>query len=158
MNKVAFKVGHVHLKVRDLARSVEFYTSVFDMRVVEEVAGQFAFLSGSDEHHQIALQSVGANAPLPRRGEVGLYHAAFEVDSAEAFAGAYDRLVGRGIHFAPVDHGISWALYFSDPDGNGLEIYLDTRHRAQGAAEWHGVSEHLDERRIKSGIEAVNNT
>lgn len=134
-------VGHVHLKVRDLARAVKFYTEVLGLRVVER-AGHYAFLSFSHRHHDVALQEVGPDAPLPARRGVGLYHFALEVPTEAAWVAAHDRLVAADVPVSPVDHGISKALYFSDPDGNGIEIYVDTR--ASGHALWHGSSAYVD--------------
>ncbi|PSP90394.1 hypothetical protein BRC87_06290 [Halobacteriales archaeon QS_4_66_20] len=70
-------VGHVHLKVRDVERAVEFYAEVLSLNV-EERHNCFAFLSSGERHHDVALQEVGRGAPGPGEG-VGLYHAAFEV-------------------------------------------------------------------------------
>ncbi len=132
-------VGHVHLRVRDLDRAVGFYRDVFDLTVRERV-GRYAFLSWGDQHHDVALQAVGDGAPGPGAG-VGLYHAAIEVPDEAALAGVADRLDERGVPVSPVDHGISLALYFDDPDGNGLEAYLDTRERTD---EWAGRSQPFD--------------
>jgi len=75
-------VGHVHLKVRDVERAVEFYAEVLSLNV-EERHNRFAFLSSGERHHDVALQEVGRGAPGPGEG-VGLYHAAFEVPDVEA--------------------------------------------------------------------------
>lgn len=132
------KIGHAHLKVRDLSRAVAFYTRVFNLRVVEQVGDQYAFLSGSDMHHEIALQNVGPHAPQPHPFGTGLYHVAFEVSDRESFSAAYWLLKESGVDVALVDHLISWAMYFDDPDGNGLEIYWDTRREPGGQHIWHG--------------------
>lgn len=141
-------VGHVHLKVRDVERAVDFYTSVLGL-AVEEHHGRFAFLSFGERHHDVALQEVGADADSdgPQRRSVGLYHAAFEVERPDALAAIYDRLLERGVQVSPVDHGISKALYFSDPDGNGLELYLDTRAENE-TYEWDGTNERFDPRAL----------
>jgi catechol 2,3-dioxygenase len=131
-------LGHAHLKVRDLERSVTFYTHVFHLQVTEIVGGGYAFLSGGPLHHELALQEVGAGAPLPQPFGVGLYHVAFEVPDHRSFALAYHTLIDMGVEVATVDHLISWALYFNDPDGNGLEIYWDTRNESHGRQLWHG--------------------
>lgn len=136
-----FHLGHVHLKVRDLERSVAFYREVFDLDVTERYQ-RFAFLSWGDHHHDVALQSVGADAPDAGRG-VGLYHAAIEVDTASELREVHERLVDRDVPVTPVDHGISKALYFSDPAGNGLEAYVDTRDD-HDASEWEGQNERFD--------------
>lgn len=133
------KLGHVHLKVRELDRSVAFYTKVFGLHL-EERMESFAFLSDGQVHHSVALQEVGPLAPKPHPYGVGLYHVAFEVDSDEAFRQFESRLVEMGVRHQSVDHGISWATYFNDPDGNGLEVYVDRRHAAGGRAIWQGRS------------------
>lgn len=132
------KIGHAHLKVRDLNRSIEFYTHFFDLKVVEQIGDKFAFLSGGSFHHEIALQALGPNAPQPPPYGIGLYHIAFEVPDQRSFALAYQSLTEAGVSVGPVDHLISWAMYFQDPDGNGLEIYWDTRREPHGQPLWHG--------------------
>ena len=132
------KIGHAHLKVRNLDRSIDFYTRFFDLKLVERVANQYAFLSGGDFHHEIALQQVGEHAPRPTSYGVGLYHVAFEVPDRQSLALAYKTLTEAGIEAGPVDHLISWAIYFDDPDGNGLEIYWDTRGEPNGQNLWQG--------------------
>jgi len=134
-------VGHVHLKVRDADRAVEFYTAALGLEVTER-HGSFAFLSFGDRHHDVALQGVGADAPGPGPG-IGLYHTAFEVQSPDALAATYERLRERDVTISPVDHGISKAIYFDDPDGNGVEVYLDTR-ADRDQYEWAGVNERFD--------------
>jgi catechol 2,3-dioxygenase len=132
------KIGHAHLKVRDLTRAVNFYTRFFNLKVVEQVSNHYAFLSGGDFHHEIALQNVGPNAPHPHPYGTGLYHVAFEVPDRASFAQAYKALTDADVEVALVDHLISWAMYFQDPDGNGLEIYWDTRHLHDPSLLWRG--------------------
>ncbi|MBI5667240.1 MAG: VOC family protein [Chloroflexi bacterium] len=146
------RLGHAHLKVRDLNRSTAFYTRYFNLRVIEQVAGQYAFLSGGELHHEIALQARGVNAPAQHPYGVGLYHVAFEVPDKQAFAQAYQLLRGDGVDVAAVDHLISWAMYFDDPDGNGLEIYCDTRREPDSATLWHGVNRPLPEAVILAAL------
>lgn len=145
-------IGHAHLKVRDLDGAVRFYERFLGMTVREEIPGHFVFLSGGELHHEIALQRVPAAARNPGRFDVGLFHVAFEVDSRADFVRAYDRLVDAGIPVALVDHRISWAMYFSDPDGNGLEIYWDTRDQPGGVAIWEGRDRPLDPARMRDGL------
>lgn len=137
------RLGHAHLKVRDLDRSVAFYTAVLGLSVTEIVAHRYAFLSGGPQHHELALQALGPNAPHPSPGTTGLYHVAFEVPDKPAFGRAYRRLAAEGVAVNLVDHFISWAMYFADPDGNGLEIYVDTRRERGGRAVWRGESRPL---------------
>lgn len=138
------KLGHAHLKVRDLDRAIAFYRDAFHLEVTEVVAGRYAFLSGGRLHHEIALQAVGPGAPQPPPHATGLYHVAFEVPDKRAFALAYRKLSDAGVSVALVDHLISWAMYFADPDGNGLEIYVDTRAEPAGRARWRGENRLLD--------------
>jgi catechol 2,3-dioxygenase len=134
-------VGHVHLKIRDLNRAIEFYREILGLDVTER-HDRYAFLSFGERHHDVALQEVGENADGPGRG-VGLYHVAFEVPDPKALATIHDRLQSRGVQVSPVDHGISKALYFADPDGNGIEVYADTRAET-GREEWDGTNRRFD--------------
>lgn len=146
------RIGHAHLKVRDLARSVDFYTRFFKLNVVEQVGDYFAFLSGGEMHHELALQALGPGAMGPHPGAVGLYHVAFEVPDERSLALAYQALRKAGVRVQPVDHRISWAIYFSDPDGNGLEIYWDTRHLMTGDSDWSGYSLPLPEEKLLASL------
>jgi len=150
MERYKTKISHAHLKVRDLDRAIEFYRRFFNLEVIERVGGHYAFLSGGDSHHEIALQAVGPNAPAPEAHATGLYHVAFEVPDQRSFALAYRALTGEGISVSPVDHLISWALYFNDPDGNGLEIFWDTRNEPWGQKIWRGRTIGLAQERILS--------
>jgi len=134
-------VGHVHLKVRDIERALAFYQSVLGLEMTER-EGRYAFLSWGERHHDVALQAVGLDADGPGSG-VGLYHVAFEVDEPEALASLFEDLRARDVQVSPVDHGISKALYFADPDGNGVEVYLDTRESRSQTA-WAGQNERFD--------------
>jgi catechol 2,3-dioxygenase len=136
------RLGHVHLEVRDVDRAVEFYTGVLpDLDVTERYAN-YAFLSFGEHHHDLALQGLGEGAPAASDG-VGLYHSAFEVDAAADLRAVHERLDERGVAVTPVDHRISKALYFDDPDGNGVEVYLDTRAET-GRSEWRGENRRFD--------------
>jgi len=148
------KIGHAHLKVRDLDRSVAFYTRFLALRETERVGNIYAFLAGGAYHHEIALQRVGPDAPSPPARGTGLYHVAFEVPDRRSFAEAYRALTEEGIAVAPVDHYISWALYFDDPDGNGLEIYWDTRREPGGRQLWRGENAPLDAATILAALSA----
>jgi len=142
------KIGHAHIKVRDLDRSIQFYTKFFSLKFVERVGDHYAFLTDSDFHHEIALQRVGPDAPQPPTEGTGLYHVAFEVPDQRSFALAYQALTQAGVRVGPVDHLISWAMYFDDPDGNGLEIYWDTRNQPGGQQLWRGQNIPLSPEKI----------
>lgn len=145
-------IGHAHIKVRNLERSIKFYTRFFSLKLVEQVGNHYAFLSDSHFHHEIALQQVGNNAPQPPPQATGLYHLAFEVPDRRSFALAYQALTEAGVRVAPVDHLISWAIYFDDPDGNGLEIYWDTRSQPHGEKLWRGRNIPLPPEKILAAL------
>lgn len=138
------KLGHAHLKVRDLDRAVAFYQKYFGLRLTERVGEEYAFLSGGPLHHELALRAMGPEAPPARPDATGLYHVAFEAADKGSFAAAFRRLTDDAIPVILVDHAISWAMYFSDPSGNGLEIYVDTRRDVQGRDLWRGEDRPLD--------------
>ncbi len=146
------KIGHVHLKVRSLERAIDFYTRYLGLHLTERVGDSYAFLTAGEYHHEIALQQVGPNAPQPPAHGTGLYHVAFEVRDKHAFASAYKALTEADISVASVDHFISWAMYFDDPDGNGLEIYWDTRNEPGGRQLWHGENTPLEPTTILENI------
>jgi Predicted ring-cleavage extradiol dioxygenase len=141
-------VSHVHLKIRDLGRAIAFYTQFFNLNVVERVGDNYAFLTGSAVHHEITLQNVGPHAPQPHSFGTGLYHVAFEVPDQRSLALAYQTLRDAGVAVAPVNHLISWALYFNDPDGNGLELFWDTRQEPSSTALWRGQNVLLPEEKL----------
>lgn len=107
-------------------------------------------------HHDVALQRVSGNAPLPASHAVGLYHIAFEVPDKRTFAETYRTLTRAGVPVVTTDHCISWAMYFSDPSGNGVEVYCDTRNEPDGAALWEGADRPLDERKILDALTTLS--
>lgn len=139
------KLGHVHLKVRDLDRSIEFYRTLLGLAVTERVNDSFAFLSFGSAHHDLALQALGPNAMSESAGNVGLYHIAFELDDPAQLLFTYEKLKELIYPCILVDHGISWALYSEDPDGIGLEFYIDRRAEIKGSNNWNGKSSRLTE-------------
>jgi catechol 2,3-dioxygenase len=126
-------IGHVHLRVADLERAIDFYTRVIGLTLVTRYGAQAAFLSAGGYHHHIGLntwESLGATPPPP--GHTGLYHTAFLFPDRRSLAQALARVVAAGVPLSgAADHGVSEAVYLDDPDGNGVELYRD---RPQ--AEW----------------------
>lgn len=142
------KLGHVHIKVRELESSIGFYKRLFDLEITEEIGERFAFLTDNEMHHTIALQAKGERAPDSNPASVGLFHIAFEVPDKTVFANKYRQLIAMGITPFTIDHRISWAMYFNDPDGNGLEIYVDTREEEGNTRQWLGRDQHLHKKQI----------
>ena len=121
------KIGHVHLKVSNLERSLEFYCGVLGFEITQRYGKQAAFISAGGYHHHIGLntwESEGGNPPAP--GTTGLYHVAILYPSRAELANALRRLIKNNIPLeGAADHGVSEALYLRDPDNNGLELYWD---------------------------------
>lgn len=123
----ATRIGHVHLKVADLNRAIAFYQGVLGFEVQQEYGTQAAFLSAGGYHHHIGLntwESAGGTPPPP--GHTGLYHTAFLYPDRASLGDALKRLVTAKIPIdGAADHGVSEAIYVTDPDGNGVELYRD---------------------------------
>jgi catechol 2,3-dioxygenase len=120
-------IGHVHLKVSDLARSVQFYTTVLGFEVMQRWGDSAAFLSAGGYHHHLGLntwESRNGSQPAPRT--TGLYHFAILLPNRLELARTLKRVIEHGWSIdGAADHGVSEAIYFRDPDGNGIEIYWD---------------------------------
>ncbi len=120
-------IGHVHLKVSDLDRSLGFYCGVLGFELKQRMGDQAAFVSAGGYHHHIGLntwESLGAEPP-PRR-TTGLYHVAIRYPDRRTLADALRRLLAAGIAIdGASDHGLSEAIYLRDPDDNGIELYRD---------------------------------
>ena len=132
-------IGHVHLKVSDLDRSVQFYSEAFGFEVMQRYGDSAAFLSAGGYHHHLGLntwESKGG-APASRRAP-GLYHFAILYPNRAALGRALKRLIERGVQIdGASDHGVSEAIYLHDPDGNGIEIYRD-RPRSEWPLDANG--------------------
>jgi catechol 2,3-dioxygenase len=120
-------IGHVHLKVADIERALEFYCGVLGFELMQRYGEDAAFVSAGGYHHHIGLNtwhSKGGSPPLP--GSTGLFHFAIRYPTRAALADALDRLRQAGVGLSGAsDHGVSEALYLNDPDGNGIELYWD---------------------------------
>ena len=120
-------IGHVHLKVADLDRSLAFYCGVLGFELMQRFGSSAAFISAGGYHHHIGLntwESKGGSPPPP--GSTGLYHVAIRYPSRATLADALQRLKTAGVSLdGASDHGVSEALYLRDPDQNGIELYWD---------------------------------
>ena len=120
-------IGHVHLKVSDIDRSLAFYRDVLGFEEMQRYGDQAAFISAGGYHHHIGLNTwQSAGGPPPPPGSTGLYHHAILYPTRAALADALRRLIAAGIQLdGAADHGVSEALYLRDPDDNGVELYWD---------------------------------
>jgi len=128
-------LAHVVFYVRDLDRSVEFYTRVVGLelkgRIFHDAA---AILSGGSTHHELLLIEVGeAQGPLHGR-RIGLYHVGWKIgESLAGLKAAYKRIVDAGVQLDGMsDHTVSQSLYLKDPDGNEIELFIDDPD-----VDWH---------------------
>ena len=136
------RIGHVHLKVANLERALAFYCGVLGFELMQRYGSQAAFISGGGYHHHIGLNTwESKNGLPPARGTTGLYHLAILYPTRAGLADALRRLMEAGVALEGAsDHGVSEALYLSDPDRNGVELYWD-----RPRAEWPRTPEgHLD--------------
>jgi catechol 2,3-dioxygenase len=121
------RIGHVHLKVADLERALNFYCGVLGFELQQRYGAQAAFISAGGYHHHIGLntwESAGGSPPPP--GTTGLYHVAILYPTRADLADALRRLIAHNIPLdGASDHGVSEALYLRDPDENGVELYRD---------------------------------
>lgn len=127
------RIGHVHLKVADLERSLAFYCGVLGFQLTQRYGPGAAFVSAGGYHHHIGLNTwESRGGKPPPRGTTGLYHVAILYPDRQSLADALRRLIEHQIPLdGAADHGVSEALYLQDPDGNGLELYVD-----RDPAEW----------------------
>jgi catechol 2,3-dioxygenase len=121
------RIGHVHLKVADLDRALDFYCGVLGFELTQRYGAEAAFVSAGGYHHHIGLntwESAGGKPPPP--GTTGLYHVAILYPTRADLADALKRLLAHGISLdGASDHGVSEALYLRDPDQNGVELCWD---------------------------------
>ena len=121
------RIGHVHLKVSDLESSVKFYSEALGFEITSRIGNTAAFLSAGGYHHHIGLntwESLGGKQPP--KNSVGLYHFAILMPDRKELSRTVKRLLDYNWPIdGAADHGVSEAVYLSDPDGNGIEIYAD---------------------------------
>ncbi len=147
------RIGHVHLKVSDLRRSLDFYCDLLGFELMAKYGDQAAFISAGGYHHHIGLNTWHSKGMPPAPvNAAGLYHVAILYPERKDLAAIYKRLTGAGVQFTGfADHGVSEALYLNDPDGNGLELYWD-RPKEQWPVDEEGNITMYTERLNLSGL------
>jgi catechol 2,3-dioxygenase len=121
------RIGHVHLKVSDLERSLRFYHDILGFEVTQRMGNSAAFISAGGYHHHIGLNTwESRGGSPPPAGATGLFHLAILYPERHLLADALRRLVETNVPLEGAsDHGVSEALYLRDPDDNGVELYWD---------------------------------
>lgn len=121
------RIGHVHLKVSDLERSLSFYRDLLGFEVMQQYGSQAVFVSAGGYHHHIGLNTWHSKGAGPAPVNVpGLYHTAILYPTRKDLAVILKRLLDANYPLTGAsDHGVSEALYLNDPDGNGVELYWD---------------------------------
>lgn len=120
-------IGHIHLKVADLKKSLDFYCSLLGFDLITQYGKEAAFISAGGYHHHIGLNTWYSENTKPRTiFAPGLFHTAILYPTRKDLAIIYKRLIDHNYPLTGVaDHGVSEALYLSDPDENGIELYWD---------------------------------
>lgn len=121
------RIGHVHLKVADLQRALDFYVDLLGFEITITLGDQAAFISAGGYHHHIGLNTwQSKNGSKPPPNSTGLFHTAIVYPTRKDLAAILDRLYSKSYPLTgAADHGVSEALYLDDPDGNGVELYWD---------------------------------
>ena len=121
------RIGHVHLKVADIERSLTFYRDLLGFQITQRYGDQAVFISAGGYHHHIGLNTwYSKNAPRTPQNSAGLFHTAILYPERKDLATILKRLLDAGYPLTGAsDHGVSEALYLDDPDGNGVELYWD---------------------------------
>ena len=118
------RLGPVRLQIADLERSIDYYERVLGLRVAQRSEGAVA-LAAEDDAVLVELRELPGAVPVPRRGRLGLYHFAILVPDRAALGRFVTHLAGLGVYAGMSDHLVSEALYLTDPDGLGIEVYAD---------------------------------
>lgn len=141
-------VGHVHLQVADLERSLAFYRDLLGFEVSARMGDSAVFLSSGGYHHHIGLNTWAGAVPPNHGTTAGLYHAAYLYPSRKALAETLKRIIDARYPISgAADHGVSEAIYLEDPDGIGVEIYCDrpkNEWKVKNDGEVEMVTEPLD--------------
>ncbi|NLN24271.1 MAG: glyoxalase [Bacteroidetes bacterium] len=121
------RIGHVHLKVSNIQRALDFYCGLLGFEITTEYGENAVFISAGGYHHHIGLNTwYSKDAPPASRNSVGLYHTAIVYPTRKDLAEIFNRLLQAGYPLTGAsDHGVSEALYLDDPDQNGVELYWD---------------------------------
>ncbi len=154
------RIGHVHLKVANIERSLAFYCGILGFTLMQRMGRSAAFIAAGGYHHHIGLntwESEGGSPPPG--GTTGLYHLAILYPDRKSLADALRRLIAANWQLdGASDHGVSEALYLRDPDENGVELYRDRPTEEwpiDQAGELQMYSRHLDLQALLAELPAL---
>lgn len=121
------RIGHVHLKVANIQRSLDFYCGLLGFEIITKYGSEAAFIAAGGYHHHIGLNVWYSKNTLPApKNSPGLFHTAILYPTRKDLAQIYQRLqIANYPLTGAADHGVSEALYLDDPDQNGVELYWD---------------------------------
>jgi catechol 2,3-dioxygenase len=129
------RTGHVALRVRDIEATRRFYRDVLGMTIASDLPGRGTFFRFDDYHHDVVAFQAADGAGPASRAHAGIAHIAFVAEDFETVRGYYRRLKAHGVPVRCTDHGFTKSIYFPDPDGIELEIYVEVPafdHRVEG--------------------------
>ena len=120
-------LGHLVMRVRDLDRSVDFYTRIMGLTIMEKSPSGTVFMSANTQKsHELAIRAIGLDAPGPDSSHIGQAHMAWQMESFEDLQELYTRLKENNVRIRMIgDHGISLGVYMFDPDDNEIEVYYE---------------------------------
>lgn len=145
MSFAVSRIDHAVYWVRDTKKSKDFYTRVLGLQeVVDEHGACLLRAPGSEQHHDLGLFQIDANATRAPRGSAGLYHIAWKVTTIEDLAAALHALQQANVLTGASSHGATKSVYGVDPDGNEIEITFTIPRHEWGKWEHSGTVERLD--------------
>ena len=153
MTDTRVRLSSVRIRVRDVARSEAFYTTALGLHVTER-CGAHVFLAWGDEHRSLALEGVGVETD-DGVAHVGLSSVEWEVPDAWEFWRMHRRLQSARVRFDALDEGVRWTLRFADPDGNRLDVFVDSRELPGGRPAWEGATVPVDEAVILETLQSM---
>ncbi len=138
-------LGHVVIKVRNQQRAEDFYNGLLGIPIAARFAEMSATFFTLGNHHDFAVFAIGDNADDAPAKSVGLVHVAFKIgDQIEELRDAKKKMEDAGVKVAVRDHGVSKSLYFDDPDGNNIELYIDVTDAWKNDPQLVAVSEPME--------------
>ncbi|HUQ96628.1 MAG TPA: VOC family protein [Chitinophagaceae bacterium] len=153
----ATRIGHVHLKVADLQRALDFYCELLGFQITTMYGAQAAFISAGDYHHHIGLNTwYSKDAPPAPVRSAGLFHTAILYPERKDLAVALQRLIDAKYPLTGAsDHGVSEALYLNDPDQNGVELYWDKPRDVWPVSEDGGITMYTRELDLQNLLQEI---